>query len=174
MFKKNKKRESWISRAGTLLLILTSCLAVSIFAAAGSMDDDLIQAARNNDIDALDALIGKGANVNATGPLLSTPLIAACKAGNTACVQALLKAGADINVKCIRECTPLMWSADYGWTPLMKATYRDNAEIVKLLVDKGANVNAKNFAGHSILFIAEELNRQPEIIQMLANAGATR
>ena len=56
----------------------------------------------------------------------------------------------------------------------MKATYRNNLEIVSLLIEKGADVNAKNSAGNSILYVAEELNKQHAILHLLVNAGATR
>jgi ankyrin repeat protein len=77
--------------------------------------------------------------------------------------MALLNQGADMEA-----------SDFYGWTPLMKAAYRDNFEIVKLLVENGANVNAKNYAGHSVLYVAEKLNRNPEIGMLLVNSGAEK
>jgi ankyrin repeat protein len=196
MSNKNKRMVYYGRWLRNLLLIpvIFSTTAILVFAA--TMGEDLIQAARNNDVNSLNALIAKGADVNTRNVFLATPLIVAAKSGNTECVKALLQAGADANAKCISTCTPLIWSADlghtavvkvlidngadleisdfYGWTPLMKATYRSNIEIVKLLVEKGADVNAKNSAGNSILYIAEELNKQPAILNLLVTAGATR
>jgi ankyrin repeat protein len=90
-------------------------------------------------------------------------LIWSADLGHVDVVRALIVGGADLEA-----------SDFYGWTPLMKATYHNNIEIVKLLVDNGADVNARNSSGNSILYIAEELNRQPEILHLLVNTGATR
>lgn len=192
----SKKSPYRFMKVGIIIALQIFFFAAALIAFADSMGEDLIQAASNNDLNALNDLISKGADVNTTNVFLATPLIVAAKCGNTECVKALLKAGADVNAKCIQTCTALLWSADlghvdvvkalvdngaglevsdfYGWTPLMKATYRNNIEIVKFLIEKGANVNAINSAGNSILFIAEELNLKPEILDLLVKAGATR
>ena len=178
-----------------LALFLTIILPVAIVFAS-SMDEDLIKAANNNDIEALNALIRSGANVNARGDFLSSPLLVASQSGNVECAKALIEAGADVNMECYLGCTPLIWAADNGhtgivklllengadieasdndgWTPLMKATYRGNPEIVQILVDKGANVNVKNSAGYSVLYIGETLKIPDEIINMLVKAGAKK
>ena len=75
----------------------------------------------------------------------------------------LLLSGADLEASDVN-----------GWTPLMRATFKGNTEIVKILVENGADVNAKNAYGYSVLFIGETLNKQPEIIKMLVKAGATK
>jgi ankyrin repeat protein len=83
--------------------------------------------------------------------------------GHPDVVRALVYGGADLEISD--------WN---GWTPLMKAIYRNNFEIAKILVENGANVNAKNTSGYSVLYIGEKLNRQSEILQLLVSAGATR
>jgi ankyrin repeat protein len=192
----SKKSIYRFTKVGIIIAVQIVFFASSLIAFAASMDEELIQAASKNDLNAVNDLISKGADVNTTNVFLATPLIVAAKCGNTECVKALLKAGANANAKCIQTCTALLWSADlghidvvkalvdngadlevadfYGWTPLMKATYQNNFEIVKLLIEKGANVNATNSAGNSILYIAEELSLQPDIIDLLVNAGATK
>jgi len=190
-----KTRYAIVNAKCVLVLFHAIILFVTI-AFASSMDEDLIRAAKNNDIDALNALIKSGANVNARGDFLSSPLLVASQSGSVECAKALIEAGADVNIECYLECTPLIWAADTGhteivklllengayleasdydgWTALMKATFRGNPEIVQILVEKGANVNVKNSAGYSVLYIGETLNRPPEIINMLVKAGAKK
>ena len=67
----------------------------------------------------------------------------------------------------------------FGRTPLIAAAaaepqspwYSKNAEIVKLLVDKGADVSAKDSSGDSALKLAAAQNRG-QIAQLLRDAGA--
>lgn len=67
----------------------------------------------------------------------------------------------------------------YGRTPLMGAAaatsespwHSKNSDIVKLLIKKGADVNAKDNDGNSPLKMANTLER-PAIAQILKNAGA--
>ena len=54
----------------------------------------------------------------------------------------------------------------------MKAVYRNNPEIVKILVQNGDNVHAKNIGGLTALEIAETLRAQPEIVLTLRGSGS--
>ena len=42
-----------------------------------------------------------------------------------------------------------------GWTPLIVACYNNSVRIAKYLLDKGADVNAKNYKGTSVLMYAK-------------------
>src|SRR5262249_24482315 len=79
----------------------------------------------------LDAGSGpEGANADG-----ETALMLAIKAGDLTIVQMLADAGANVNVvEKVQEQTPLMWAA---------AATRNAAEMVKLLIAKGAKVNAR-------------------------------
>jgi ankyrin repeat protein len=57
-----------------------------------------------------------------------------------------------------------------GWTPLMYAALYDDAEGVRLLLDKGANPNAQNDAGGAALMYAIE---DVEKTRVLLDHGAT-
>jgi ankyrin repeat protein len=50
------------------------------------------------------------------------------------------------------------------------AVYNGHIEIARILINKGADVNAKNNAGTSIMDIAK-YKGQPEIINVLKEAG---
>ena len=60
---------------------------------------------------------------------------------------------------------------DKGITPLMLAARDGHTNIVKALLENGADVNSKNNKGETALARAIE-NDRTEIIQMLKNAGA--
>jgi ankyrin repeat protein len=81
----------------------------------------------------IDALLKAGADSNTKNPEGETPLMAVARSGNVAAARRLLEAGADINAK-----------EDWGGqSALMWAAARSQAEMVKFLASRGANVNAR-------------------------------
>jgi ankyrin repeat protein len=46
-------------------------------------------------------------------------------------------------------------------------------EVVRLLLDHGADVHVKSNAGESVLTVARNLSQSPAILQLLAQVGAT-
>src|SRR6266516_3954178 len=81
----------------------------------------------------IDALLKAGADPNTKNPEGETPLMAVARSGNVAAARRLLEAGADINAK-----------EDWGGqSALMWAAARSQAEMVKFLASRGANVNAR-------------------------------
>lgn len=54
-------------------------------------------------------------------------------AGNLKAVRALLDAGVDLNSD---------YGAPRGWSPLMEAAYKGHLSVVKLLVERGARLDA--------------------------------
>ena len=77
-------------------------------------------------------LLGKGANAKATDEFGNTTLVAAALGNDTETIRALIDAGVDVNAANKLGLTPLMGAAGY------------NANLVatKMLLAKGANVNA--------------------------------
>jgi ankyrin repeat protein len=59
-----------------------------------------------------------------------------------------------------------------GVTPLMYVIYFGDAGVVDMMIQKGADVNAKTVNGRTALMIATE-NNKANIIQLLKTAGAT-
>jgi FOG: Ankyrin repeat len=82
--------------------------------------------------------------------------------GDAEFMRMLLRAGADVNriVSDARDETPLMRAADEG-----------NPEIIRMLVEAGANLTAEDFLGHTALMHAA-YNGRPEAVQALLDAGA--
>jgi ankyrin repeat protein len=95
---------------------------------------------------------------------LDNQLIVAAARGDTAAVQQLLQQGAHIEA-----------TDKWGSTPLLQAVQNGKIEVVKLLLGKGANIEAASGDGTSLILAAAAGNI--EIVQVLlekgANTGAT-
>jgi len=107
----------------------------------------LVYAARNGNIDTARALLDGGADVNQTTRYGWSPLLAATQNQNYQMGKFLIERGANVNL-----------ANKGGWTPLYLATDNRNIEggdyptreadldslaYITLLIDKGANVNAR-------------------------------
>src|SRR4051812_34584217 len=102
-------------------------------------------AAQKGDVDLAKVLLYASANVRATTRIGGyTPLLIASRNGDAAMIQALVDGGADPNNATTNGTTALMFAAAAG---------RNDA--VKVLIEKGANVNAKeNVKGETALTFA--------------------
>ena len=54
----------------------------------------------------------------------------------------------------------------------MGAVFYNNYEVIKTLINFGADVNAKDENGVTVLMFAAKNNSNPEIIRVLLSAGA--
>jgi ankyrin repeat protein len=119
-------------------------------------------------------LIASGANIRSKEDIGLTPLLWAAVAGNRDIAAELIDAGADVNMKSrIRiqvhqylTVTPLIYSI-INCTDEKSGTL----EVVKLLLERGANVNARDSKGRTALDWAEE-EKDEEIVNILRSTGA--
>jgi ankyrin repeat protein len=81
--------------------------------------------------------------------------------GDIETVRLLLDEGADVNAININGTRAM-----FGTTALMWSAYQGHTEIVKLLLAKGADKDAKDRYGWTALAFATE-GRHPEIIELL-------
>ena len=127
-----------------------------------SAQTPLMAAAVRGDTDAMQLLIGKGADVNTKNGAGETALILAAANGNPRVVQLLLEKGADATVKTKRSETALGNAATTGVE-----------ETVKLLLGHGADINVRNIRGYSPLMLAASSDVMPAgVVKMLLAAGA--
>jgi len=99
----------------------------------------------------------------ASAPALSEPeaaLLQACEKGDLKAAKDLLDKGVNINAR----------DRD-GRQPIIEASYWQHADIVRLLIERAADVNAKKVDGTTALDFAISLHNK-EIEQMLRQAGA--
>jgi ankyrin repeat protein len=107
----------------------------------------LVYAARSNDIETARILIEAGADVNQTTGYGWSPLLVATQNRNYKLATFLLEKGADPNLANKGGWVPLYIATDNrnienGDYPVPKADM-DHLEFIKVLLDKGADVNAR-------------------------------
>ncbi len=133
-------------------------VTISYSLSYAGMNEEVIDAVYQNDINKLKNLFKNGGNVNAKGNNGKTALMWAIELEKNQIVEILLKNGANINLK-----------DGLGHTALHSATYAGNIETMKLLIKKGADANTKNYNNETPLF---SIKATPEILNLLLDAGA--
>ena len=96
---------------------------------SGDRADELIAAAKKGDADMVEALLAKGANVNAKNEYGATALTFAADKGHLAVIKVLLQNKADVNIR----------DTFYKATPLDWAFMRKHVDVIKVLVEAGAS-----------------------------------
>jgi ankyrin len=118
-------------------------------------------AARQNDLDTVQTLIKAGAKAGAVTRYGVTPIYLAAVNGNAAMIDTFVRAGVDPN------------SANPGGeTTLMTATRTGSVEAVKLLIDRGAQVNAKEGQRGQTALMWAVLENHPAVARLLIEKGA--
>lgn len=120
-------------------------------------DDAFVEACKGN-IDVLEMLLKRGANVNSRDTYYSTKptaLMAAVSGGNLEAVNLLLTNGANLDETDAYGDTALMYGARYG-----------TKNICKLLIEKGADTTIKNKHGKTAFVLASEA-KHPDITELL-------
>jgi len=141
----------------------------------------LTAAANGNDLDTIRIALDAGIDVNAVGATGVTPLLLSAGYGNVAATKLLLGKGAKVNAV---TATPILFPggdpksgpvALHNFTPLAVAIPHASPDMVKTLLDAGADVNAKDSRNMTPLMFAVATNHQnPAIIRMLLDRGADR
>uniref|UniRef100_A0A7C1GC84 Zinc-ribbon domain-containing protein n=1 Tax=Thermofilum adornatum TaxID=1365176 RepID=A0A7C1GC84_9CREN len=126
-----------------------------------SLDEELHQAVRDEDVARVRELLKKGANVNARDIYGDTPLHNAAGRGYADVARILLEHGAYVNAK----------DSLYGWTPLHFAAFEGHVDVVKLLLEHGADVNARNRDGWTPLHRAADMGHV-DVARILLEHGA--
>jgi ankyrin repeat protein len=140
------------------LSIVLLC-AGACFAASGSLDLQLIEAAKDGNVATIASLLKKHADANAAEPDGTSALLSAAHRDHAAAVALLIKAGAKATA-----------ANSFGITPLSEAAANGNAEIVELLLKAGADANALSAQGEPALMTAARAGN-PEAVRVLLKHG---
>ena len=153
----------------------------------------LLCAARHENVQAVELLLGRNVNVDATNEDSQSALYWAARVGSVAVVTRLLDKGASLELASKTGNTPLMQAAIFGkeavaklllemgasadtankdgWTALMAAAQKGHEAVVQLLLDKGAAVDAVLKDGHTALIIAAQKGHAA-VAKVLLDKGA--
>ena len=142
--------------------------------------------------------IGAGADIETKNDKGRSPLLLASRSGALTTVKMLVEAGADVRATDAKRATCLMFAAYYGHTDTVRylvglpevdlnhrdtksntalhlAVHLNNADVVEVLIDAGADVEIKA-EGHSPLHVATisgQLTTMTELIKAGADVRAT-
>jgi ankyrin repeat protein len=113
-----------------------------------------------------------GSGVNASLTIGSTPLMKAATTSDMALMKILLAAGADPNLTTEDRTTAFMMAAGLNWHDISSlGTDKDSLDVLQLLIDLGADVNAFNDEGLTALHGAAQRGSVP-IVEFLIAKGA--
>ena len=158
---------------------------------------NLLNATEQSDIAGVQRAIQEGAEVNCVNSLRDHPLGKACQRGLDDIVRILLDAGANTRFENSQGCSPIMRACaighlsivemllhydqelleianQYGESPLLIAAKCGRADIVRFLLDQGANVFAVDHVAQTALMHAvsqQEQQGNPDIVRQLLAAG---
>ena len=100
----------------------------------------------------------------------STPLMRAAKSIDLPAMHLLIEAGADPRLQNRNNATALMFAAGLGRSGLAGRPEHEALDAVALCLDHGADVNAANAAGQTVLHIAVE--QSDALVKLLVTRGA--
>lgn len=124
-------------------------------------------AAWNGRTEMIDLLLNKGVDIDSRdGSTGDTALMIGCMSGQSAIVEFALAKGADVNAVSSYGNTPLHHACHGFYSPQELRTTENHLVIAKMLVEHGADLNARNADGHSPQQRAES-NQLPEVAQLL-------
>jgi ankyrin repeat protein/ribosomal protein S13 len=150
--------------ASPLAGLADAVASVVASAAPRDVNKELIDAARNGNMDKVKELLGAGANVNYQDEYKSTPIMYAIASEHLDIVKELIARSADITV-----------ANHNGATPLHLAASINNIEILKRIIDthlsERDHLNAQDSRGNTALHHAAEGGYANAVILLLNNGA---
>ncbi|MDE0200553.1 MAG: ankyrin repeat domain-containing protein [Caldilineaceae bacterium] len=132
----------------------------------------LHEAVEQGDAEIVRILVAAGADVHAEGYFDRTPLTLAAEEGATEILQILLGTGPDADTSVGGEDKEAVSTPSVGSEALYTAIEKGDVEMVRLLVEAGADINAaEGFGGNTPLHEAVKKG-DLEIVKILVAAGA--
>lgn len=123
-------------------------------------------------VDAIAELVRSDLDVDSAGPDGLTPLYLASARGDHEAVRLLVNAGADPNVLLNdEEARRREGALLFAWTPLMAAARLGHVLALQVLIDAGAELEARDLQQRTPLHLAAEAGHL-EVVRALVRAGA--
>jgi hypothetical protein len=157
-----RKRRYELGAAAALLVLVSGMGGVLLY--RRYLDHQLVAAVDQGDPSAVKALLDKGANVNTREDNFGSrwPVLAvAADRGSVETMRLLLNRGAKVNARVLNG----------GDTALTQAAFHGHSTCVQLLLQYGADIDARNGAGASALMNAAQQGHA-ETVAILLKAGA--
>jgi len=168
-------------------LIVVLCVSSAM---AGSYDDFFI-ALKRDDPSAITALLQRGFDPNTPSPEGLDGLYLALRDGSLKAAKVLIDwPKTNVDTRTLKDETPLMMAclrgelgiarqliardADVnktGWTPLHYAATNGHLEVIELLLDQSAYIDAESPNGTTPLMMAAQYG-SPEAVKLLLESGA--
>ena len=141
----------------SLRLLLLVLLSAVVSAQTDTSRDALFAAIRRGSVADVDRLLKAGASPNIVDADGTPALMAATLFGDTALVKLLLERGADPNRTGAGGTTALMWAVP-------------NVEKVRVLLEHGANVNARSETDRTAFLVAASYPRTVDVLETAARS----
>ena len=127
---------------------------------AASSDVDLVNAVKDQDHQAVRALLQQQVDVNAPGAFGETALLWTARWDDLETADLLIAAGADVNA-----------SNDFGMRPLSMACENGSVGMVQRLLEAGANPNAAVGTGQTPLMTCARAGSMEAVTQLIAHGA---
>lgn len=152
----------WLVRQSAFIAV-TSIILVGLVFTANAIAGDLHEAVRANDAQRLALLLEAGQAVDETDYLLGTPLHVAVVQGSVPLAKILISKGANLEAP----------SEDRGARATHLAANFGELEMLNLLLDAGADIEARDQKGQTPLLLAAATNNT-EVVKVLLDRGADK
>jgi len=136
---------------------------------------EILAATAANDSATIRLLLEKGANVNAKDPVGMTPLMNAAMNGNLKIAEMLLARGADVNAVSGPEIGGSVKAGKIALgslTPLLLSSVYGPYDLVRLFLDAGAKLDARDIRGMTALMNSVVGDHaDPRVVRLLIDRG---
>ncbi|KAJ6045563.1 uncharacterized protein N7446_012427 [Penicillium canescens] len=150
---------AWSQNDPQMLMTLADHLMRHEYNSTPEVHKALGKCAEHNDKNRVERLLANGADPNFQTNGCSPALVSAANGGSVAISGILLKEGAIVDLRCDTS----------GCAALEVAAWKENAELLKYLLESGAKPNSHNDGGP---LIAAAKRGKLEIVQALVEKGA--